>query len=383
MPDQDPNRPDDSHPAERPLFALPAYGDDDFDEPPLQVILVPARPHPSGFGWALLWCIGYLIVTQIPAVMIFLVVFLMIVPGGIAQLQNQDAAVKTPEYAQAMAPALLVAQILGVIGSLIALRVIAGKEWPRKVALRLPSWPHVVLALLGFPGMYLLAAGVDIVAKEIFQYLFERDSLFSLDEMVELFGQWPLYFAILAVAFGPGFAEELFCRGFLGRGLVGNYGVVAGVLLTSFFFGLLHIEPRQVAYAFLIGVLLHGAYLATRSLWIPIMLHVVNNGFSIAALHLPPELRDLGEAQQQIPVYIFVGAGVLVLAVGWALYASRARLISTSPEALPWQPDFPGVEYPPPGSETMVYRPMPTPLNWTVALAGVLFFATTITFASR
>ena len=351
------------------------------DEPlefPLAAISLPERPQPSNIWWVILSCVAYLVLTQGLA---FLVLYLIYAPqSGDYLMQNRDM-MKTPEFAGAVGPAILLAQIIGVVGSWIALRAVAGRDWARKVALRLPSWQHVVLVLLGLPGMYLLAAGVDMVAKEIFETLFGKDSIFFLEDMVRIFGSWPLSFALLAIAVGPGFAEELFCRAFLGRGLVGNYGIVSGVIITSLFFGILHLDPRQVAYASLIGLLLHSAYILTRSLWIPILLHVVSNGLSMIALHLPSEFQELGETPQKIPVYIFAAAGILVLTVGWALYESRARLLSTNADAPAWQPDYPGVEYPLPDSGTIVIRPRPTMLHWAVALTGVLIFLGAVALA--
>src|SRR5207248_2667396 len=86
-----------------------------------------------------------------------------------------------------------------------------------------------------------------------------------------------LWFAILINAVGPALIEELFCRGFLGRGLVGRYGVLLGVLLTSVIFAVMHSDIPHMALAFVLGVYLHLAYLATRSLWVPVLLHFLTN----------------------------------------------------------------------------------------------------------
>ena len=373
MPDHDPRSNDDSLPAGPHYFQF----DETVPEVPLEVIALPERPQPSNKWWVILSCIAYLILTQGIG---FLVLYLIYAPQTGDYLMQNKEMMKTPEFAGALGPSILVAQIIGVIGSWIALRAVNGRDWARKVALRLPSWQHVVLALLAFPGMYVSAAGVDAVAREIFKAIHDQESLFKLEEMVHIFASWPLSFAILAVAVGPGFAEELFCRAFLGRGLVGNYGVVPGVILTSLFFGILHLEPRQVAYATLIGLVLHAAYVLTRSLWVPILLHTVNNGLSMVLLHLPKEVQEIGD-KEPIPAYIFLGAAVLLLAVGWSLYQTRARLVSTSPELPAWRPDFPSVEYPPADSGAVVVRPAPGALHWAVALGGVLAFLATIAIA--
>jgi membrane protease YdiL (CAAX protease family) len=71
---------------------------------------------------------------------------------------------------------------------------------------------------------------------------------------------WPesrtlLFLAIVIVA--P-LSEEVFFRGFLGRGLVGRYGIVAGVTLTSLWFGLLHLDSLgKIVGATILGIGLH------------------------------------------------------------------------------------------------------------------------------
>src|SRR5207247_6579582 len=95
--------------------------------------------------------------------------------------------------------------------------------------------------------------------------------------VVDSNAQNPLWFTLLVLAVGAAVNEELFCRGFLGRGLVGRYGVVLGVLITSAIFGLIHGNVPQGIWAFVLGCSLHLAYLATRSLWVPMLLHFLNN----------------------------------------------------------------------------------------------------------
>ena len=62
---------------------------------------------------------------------------------------------------------------------------------------------------------------------------------------------------------------------------------------------------------------------------------------------------------------VYVGylasALVLMLAVGLALYQSRARLVRREEPLFvpPWQPPHPGVALPPPGSGTAVSHPWP------------------------
>src|SRR3954468_23799191 len=103
----------------------------------------------------------------------------------------------------------------------------------------------------------------------------------GMEEMEKAFGSWPVLLGVFLIGVLPGIGEELWCRGFLGRGLVGTHGVVLGILGTSFLFGLIHVDPCQGTMAMLMGVGLHVVYQLTRSLWMPMLLHFLNNSLAV------------------------------------------------------------------------------------------------------
>src|SRR5262249_9404020 len=107
----------------------------------------------------------------------------------------------------------------------------------------------------------------------------------DMEQMMGLIQQWPMWFAVSSIAVGPAIAEELWCRAFLGRGFVGRYGVFFGVLLTSIFFGAIHVDPHQGTAAIFMGLILHYTYLVTRSLWVPMLLHFTNNALAVVLPH--------------------------------------------------------------------------------------------------
>jgi membrane protease YdiL (CAAX protease family) len=123
--------------------------------------------------------------------------------------------------------------------------------------------------------------------------------------------------AVLIVAVGPALGEELFCRGFLGRGLVARYGTVAGISLTSILFGVMHIIPAQAMYAGLLGILLHCLALSGRSLWLAMLAHFLNNALSVMAACDDSPLKPMLEAAQravEAQPAVFMVAGVVVCA---------------------------------------------------------------------
>ena len=455
----------------------------DFWDAVVRILL--QRPHP-GFWWSILWCVGALFVTQflVSVVILIGVIVLEMLQGEslrdiLFRLESQD---KWPAFLMPMLVAT--SQVCLVLMGMVALRLIAGKDWTRQVALRLPSAVHVVLAIVAVPAMSLTAdlcykvekgflpgfealptyfvttvtvlallsalwgvirlatgknclrelarmslgsqlalvavTGVAVIGlscllmvglRPIDEWVFECwPSLSSLtnknlmEEFVKQSHEWPLTAAVLIIGLGPGVGEEMWCRAFLGRGLVGRYGVVLGVVMTSLFFGWMHLDPHQGTMAVFMGLALYYAYLMTRSLLIPMLIHFLHNSLSVLLDRLPPEwepvMKPLETGTDTIQVqFIFVAAALLLAAVGWALYSSRARLVrsagspeppwqlpflpeeaelerefarvESSPQPL-WQPPFPGVAYPPPGSGTVVVHPLPHWLPTLAVVAGVI-----------
>jgi len=86
-------------------------------------------------------------------------------------------------------------------------------------------------------------------------------------------GWWAL---LSLVVFAPVF-EELLCRGIILGAVRRRWGVVAAWLLSSLFFGVLHLYPALVINAFALGLILGYIYIVTQSLWAPMLLHAANN----------------------------------------------------------------------------------------------------------
>jgi hypothetical protein len=124
----------------------------------------------------------------------------------------------------------------------------------------------------------------------------------------------------------------------------------------------------------LMGLWLHFVYLTTRSLLLPILLHTLNNSLAVVISRVPG-LQFIDSDAGDIPLLVYVSAALLLAAVAYALYQSRARLAPTAPhEPLLWQPAFSGVEYPPDDSDTQVVHPLPSPLALTMVGGTFVLF---------
>jgi uncharacterized protein len=92
-----------------------------------------------------------------------------------------------------------------------------------------------------------------------------------------------MLYTVVVISIMPGFLEELLFRGILFRWLEQFGGSWFALVLTSALFGIAHIfNPNATfvssfAIAVEAGILLGGAYMLTRNLWMPIGLHAAWN----------------------------------------------------------------------------------------------------------
>jgi len=260
------------------------------------------RPAP---GWweALLWTVGFIVMSQI-------IPLIVLVTWGISSGLDLEHSLQS--Y---VLETLFAGQLLGIGWSLFALRLRVGSNWPSALQVRRPALGPCLLAVLCLPAVVVVAGVLGELAGTVFD---------SQEPTRELIGdsmrQYGFLICLLVIAVGPAVGEELFCRGLLGHGFVGRYGVWVGVLLTSIIFGAIHMNVAQGVYACALGCGMHLAYLATRSLWVPILLHFINNACAILLLDVqgfrPEDSHSLIVAVPSI---------VVGIACGVALYRLRER----------------------------------------------------------
>ena len=125
---------------------------------------------------------------------------------------------------------------------------------------------------------------------------------------------------ILLVALVGPVVEELFFRGGILRALLRKYKPWVAIVVSGLIFGIVHMNPAQVVFASLAGMLLGWLYWRTRSLIPCMVVHVLNNSFSVWSTRCYPEaesLRDVvgGEIYQPL---LIVAIAVFVVSV-WVL----------------------------------------------------------------
>ena len=99
----------------------------------------------------------------------------------------------------------------------------------------------------------------------------------SMDSEPFYIDTWGMYImAVFAMAILPAVVEELLFRGVIFKSLK-KYGPLLAILLSSLLFAMYHLNPMQLVYQFVMGVVFSVVYLKTNNLLYPIILHFVNN----------------------------------------------------------------------------------------------------------
>ena len=81
-----------------------------------------------------------------------------------------------------------------------------------------------------------------------------------------------------------GVGEEIFFRGILMRVLTKWFGNVhVGIVLSAIIFTIVHFQPYKVLPMLALGLFLGYLYYRTKSLWVPISIHVLNNALVVVA----------------------------------------------------------------------------------------------------
>ena len=99
-----------------------------------------------------------------------------------------------------------------------------------------------------------------------------------------------LTFVLLAPVF-----EELIFRGIMLDGLLRKTSPLKAILLSSFLFALVHLNPWQFISAMVIGLFAGWVYYRTRNLLYPMLIHVTNNALPTLSGHYLSE-QGMNEA---------------------------------------------------------------------------------------
>jgi membrane protease YdiL (CAAX protease family) len=127
-----------------------------------------------------------------------------------------------------------------------------------------------------------LAISSQIIGSEIenlISIFFKRSLNFyeAIITLAKLPGINGLLLSITLIAVLPAILEELIFRGIIQQGLINKYSATTGILLTSFLFAIVHINPHVLLTIFLLSILLGFVYHIYKNIIYNILIHFFLN----------------------------------------------------------------------------------------------------------
>jgi hypothetical protein len=108
----------------------------------------------------------------------------------------------------------------------------------------------------------------------------------QLEALAPVGFSWPAAIAMTVLGgIAVPVAEELFFRAVIHRWASEKWGAVIGSLLSSFLFGLAHVSPPLIAFAFVMGLVIAFTYEQTKSLVPGLIIHIINNTLKIILIY--------------------------------------------------------------------------------------------------
>lgn len=195
---------------------------------------------------------------------------------------------------------------------------------------RFPQRPLVIIVLTVLLAVG--ATGISDVLYRLLETLYDNGVFGSLGEWLignqELMNQqlemllkmnnFAEFFEVfLIMAILPAVCEETLFRGLIqpiaGKALKNDH---LGILLTSFFFALIHMQFLTFPSIFFLGMLLGYLRYWSGSLWLPVILHLVNNGAIVVLVYFfDMPVNDVNNADVFDPMQFVVLSSLFVVSL--------------------------------------------------------------------
>ena len=157
---------------------------------------------------------------------------------------------------------------------------------PMYLERRLPreTVPYIFIGI----AIITAAAYLNSFIVSVFDYAtFSEQVLWEQDVSTN----YQIVLMFFTVAVVPAFVEEFLFRGLVLSNLL-PYGRTTAIFASALLFGVMHQNVEQLLYATVAGLVLGFLYVKTKSIWICILLHFVNNFISVLQTVLSKRLSE-------------------------------------------------------------------------------------------
>lgn len=148
---------------------------------------------------------------------------------------------------------------------------------------------------------------------ELFNKIFESD--------------YGMYGAFLKVVILAPVIEELIFRGVIMHGLMRNYSKFTAVFISALMFALWHLNPWQFPATFILGLVLGILMLRTRSIYLCIIGHAINNGLVLISIEYWDQLKETVFFQSSRSNQLLISALITIISLTLIFLLSQQRKV--------------------------------------------------------
>jgi membrane protease YdiL (CAAX protease family) len=181
-----------------------------------------------------------------------------------------------------------------------------------------------IVILLAFTGLILSGALGDLTDKITFSNSIrtwatnlEAQYKKALMAMTQMRSIGDLILAIVAIAVVPAIVEELYFRATLQKIIIDWSGKpLLAIVITAILFSAFHFSYFGFLSRMSLGIVLGLIYYYTKTIWLPILMHFVNNAIGVSALYAvrnnPKKIDQVMDSNLTF-YWVFIGLVALVI----------------------------------------------------------------------
>ena len=217
---------------------------------------------------------------------------------------------------------ILINEIFIIVGIPLVIAHYLNFDRSRLFVFKIPTAKSWMLAtLLAIPAAFMIdyAAAASELILPMPQHYHEL-----LNRLMAFEGKWQFVVKLFVLAVLPGTCEEIFFRGLCQTSLEVKWGKNIAIFLTAGLFALLHGNPWYFHLYYLLGLFLSWVYAVSRTLWIPITCHVINNAWTFINNALGVEY-PLESFTGLLDLSLVAGGAILVLVFALGFKKASAK----------------------------------------------------------
>ena len=268
-------------------------------------------------GWLGVYALIYLLSSLLAGVAIGFVYLIDMILAGEPLPMDQFLA-------ENMTIMLIISGVLTIIFGFVVL-LLRGRKPLKFIQFRALSIKNTLLmAIMGVGCAFFVNSLMTII--RIDQYLPDNVT----EQLMEMM-TGNVFLAFLAIGIIVPIYEEILVRGLIFSELRINMKLWLALVLQGLIFGLMHGNLLQFSYTFPVGIVLGIVYVKYRSIWAPILIHLVWNSTSMLMGYLMPETSEASVyvAFLIFGAALFFGGATYSLLMGPSINASDKQMMDS------------------------------------------------------